>query len=146
MNQILVRIIVLCSFCFLLFSQSVNSQEKKPQSFTLTDGQFEARATYKFSDQDVPVVDFGGTVTVTVKGNELSIITPLGKQPVITKLTGNTFKGQLRENGVNIEFQGEIVENNHIEGVFFGNFGQKKVTGLWTMKVSKKKQEQEKGT
>jgi len=146
MNQTLIRIIVLCSFCFLLFSQSANSQVKKTQSFTLTNGQFEARATYKFSDQDVPIVDFGGTVTVTVKGNELSIITPISKQPIIAKLTGNTFKGQLQDNGVSIEFQGEIVENNHTEGVFFGNFGQKKVTGLWTMKISKKKQEQEKGT
>ena len=146
MNQTLIRIIVLCSFCFLLFSQSANSQVKKTQSFTLTSGQFEARATYKFSDQDVPIVDFGGTVTVTVKGNELSIVTPISKQPVIAKLTGNTFKGQLQDNGVSIEFQGEIVENNHTEGVFFGNFGQKKVTGLWTMKISKKKQEQVKGT
>jgi hypothetical protein len=146
MNQTLIRIIVLCSFCLLLFSQNAISQQKKTQSFSLTNGQFEARSTYKFSDQDKPIVDFGGTVTVTVKGNELSIVTPISKQPIITKLTGNTFKGRLQDNGVSIEFQGEIVENNHTEGVFFGNFGQKKVTGLWTMKISKKKQEQEKGT
>jgi hypothetical protein len=146
MNQTLIRIIVLCGFCFLLFSQNAISQEKKSQSLTLTNGQFEAQATYKFSDQGVPISDLGGTVTVTVKGNKLSIIIPISKQPITAKLTGNTFKGRFLGNGVSVEFQGEIVENNHTEGVFFGNFGQKKVIGLWTMKVSKKKQEQEKGT
>ncbi|MGI8555666.1 MAG: hypothetical protein ACR2LT_04855 [Pyrinomonadaceae bacterium] len=146
MNIKLVRMIFLCSFCFFLFSQNSYSQLKKSQLFALADGQFEMRATYKFSDQDEPIVNFGGTVAVSVKGKELSIVVPVFNQPIFMKLTGNTFKGQLQSDGAIVEFQGEIVENNHTEGVFFGSFGQRKVTGLWTLKISKKKQDQENGT
>lgn len=146
MDKTLLRITILCGFCLLVFSQNVDSQVNKSQPFTLTNGQFEARATYKYSDQDVPIVDFGGPVTVAVKGAELSIIIPILKQRIVAKLVGNTFKGQLQANGASVEFRGEIVENNHTEGVFFGTFGQKKVTGFWTMKASKTQQERETGS
>ena len=53
---------------------------------------------------------------------------------------GNTFRGQLLDSGVRVEFSGEIVENNHIEGIFSGGFGERKVNGLWTMKLSRKEQ------
>ena len=145
-NQTLLRTLIFCAFCFLLFTSGVNAQEKKSQAFTLTDGQFEMRATYKFSDQDAPVVDLGGTGTVTLKNKELSIVVPVFKQPIVMKLTDGFFKGKLQSDGVSIEFQCEIVENNHAEGVFFGSFGQRKVTGLWTMKLSKKQSNEIKGT
>jgi hypothetical protein len=145
-NQALFRIITFCGFCFLLFSLSANAQEKKSQAFTLSDGQFEMRATYKFSDQNAPVVDLGGTGTVKIKGKELSIVVPVINQPIVMKLTDGIFKGKLQSEGANIEFQCEIVENNHTEGVFFGSFGQRKVMGIWTMKLTKKQSNQEKGT
>lgn len=145
-NQTLFRIAIFCGFCFLLFSISANAQEKKLTAFTLADGQFEMRATYKFSDQDAPIVDFGGTGTVKLKDKELSIFVPVFKKPIVVKLTRNNFRGKMESDGVSIEFQGEIVENNHTEGVFFGSFGQRKITGLWTMKISKKQSNEVKGT
>ncbi len=113
------------------------AQNKGSQAFTLANGQYSMKATYKFSDQEDPVVNAGGTVTVSVKNDEIAIAIPFRPTPIVAKLSGNTFRGQLEDSGVRVEFSGEVVENNHIEGVFSGGFGDRKVNGLWTMKLSK---------
>jgi hypothetical protein len=96
------------------------------------------KATYKFSDQEAPVVDAGGGVSVSVKADEMSITIPLRAAPIVAKLSGNKFKGELQEAGISLEFSGEIVGDNHVEGVFTGSLGARRVNGLWTMKPSKK--------
>lgn len=131
---------LLIAFSCLLVCAGANAQDKSSQAFTLANGQYLMKATYKFSDREAPVVDAGGTVTVSVKGNEMSIAIPLRSAPIVATLSGNKFRGQLQEAGVSVEFSGEIVENNHIEGVFTGSLGTRKVNGLWTMKLSKKDQ------
>ena len=140
-NRTLCRLVVLIGLCFLMSCLITTAQVQNSRVFALTDGQHEMRATYKFSDQEDPVVNVGGVVTVTIKGDELSIVVPISPTPIVAKITGNSFKGHLQSGGVSIEFLGEIVEDNHVEGVFLGSFGARKVNGLWTMKVSKKKQE-----
>ena len=131
---------LLIAFSYLLVCVGVGAQNKNSQAFTLVNGQYLMNATYKFSDQEAPIVDAGGTGSVSVKGNEISITTPLRPAPIVATLSGNKFRGRLQEAGISIEFSGEIVENNHIEGVFTGSFGRRKVNGLWTMKLSKKDQ------
>ena len=128
------------AFGFLLLFVSMNAQNKGSQAFTLANGQYSMKATYKFSDQEDPVVNAGGMVLVSVKDDEIAIAIPFRPTPIVAKLSGNTFRGQLQDSGVRVEFSAEIVENNHIEGIFSGGFGERKVNGLWTMKLSKKEQ------
>lgn len=141
MKRTLFRFAALTGCCFLIAGLSISAQERNRQAFEFVGGQYEMRATYKFSDQEDPVVNAGGSVTVTIKDDEISISVPLSPVPIIARITGDSFKGQLQNDGASVEFQGEIVENNHVEGVFIGNFGKRKVNGLWTMKLAKKKQD-----
>ena len=134
----LISITLQIAFGALLVCVSMNAQNKGSLSFTLANGQYSMKATYKFSDQEDPVVNAGGTVSVSVKDGEIAITIPLRPAPIVAKLSGNTFRGQLQDSGVRVEFSGEIVENNHIEGIFSGGLGERKVNGLWTMKFSKK--------
>lgn len=133
MNRNLFRIAVLLGFCFATASLDPSAQATTTQQPKLTDGRYEMRATYKFSDQKITVKDAGGDVRVSVKADELQIVLPFSQTPIIARLDGNKFKGRLENAGVSIEFQGEIVEDNHAEGVFIGRFGKRAVNGLWTM-------------
>lgn len=133
MNRNLFRIAVLLGFCFTTAYLNLSAQGTTAQQPKLADGRYEMRATYKFSDQKTTVNDVGGGVRVSVKGDELQIVLPISPTPVIARLSGNKFKGQLENAGVSIEFQGEIVENNHVEGVFTGRFAKRLVNGLWTL-------------
>lgn len=128
------------AFGSLLVCASMHAQKKSSPAFTLASGQYLMKATYKFSDQEDPVVNAGGMVSVSVKADEIAIAVPFRPTPIVAKLSGNTFRGQLQDSGVRVEFSGEIVENNHIEGIFSGGFGERKVNGLWTMKLSRKEQ------
>ena len=139
------RTAVFGALFLLVFSPAVYAQGKIP-TLTVTDGQFQMRATYKFSDQEAPIVDFGGNVKVAVKNKEISIVVPIFNSPIVMKLKDGIFKGKLQNEGANIEFQCEIVGNDHTEGVFFGSLGQRKVTGIWTMKTPKKQANENKGT
>ena len=130
----------------LLLCVGMNAQNKAPLVFTLASGQYSMKATYKVSDQEDPVVNAGGTVSLSVKDDEIAITIPLRPKPIVAKLSGNTFRGQLQDIGVRVEFSGEIVENNHIEGTFSGGFGERRVNGLWTMKFSKKQQDKSGGS
>jgi hypothetical protein len=122
----------------LLACAFAHGQNGGAQSFAVADGQYTMKATYKFSDEETPVVDAGGTVSVSVKGGELAIAIPLRRAPIVARLTGNKLKGELQEAGASVEFSGEIVENDHVEGVFTGSLGARRVNGLWSMKLSKK--------
>ena len=111
--------------------------QTKTTDLSLTEGDFEMRATYKFSDQNEPTVNFGGNVSIKVKGKQLSIKVPIFEQPIKMKLSDGVYKGTFSNAGAVIEFRCEIVAMDHTEGVFSGSFGPKKVTGIWTMKRSK---------
>ena len=126
------------AFGSLLVCVAMNAQDKGSQAFTLVNGQYSMKATHKFSDQEDPVVNAGGTVSVSVKDGELAITIPFRPGPIVAKLSGNTFRAQLHDGGVRVEFSGERVENNHIEGTLSGGLGERKVNGLWTLKLSRK--------
>ena len=141
MVRTLLSLTLLMAICPILFCVGMYAQNKGTQAFTLANGQYSMKATYKFSDQDDPVVNAGGTVSVSVKDDVIAITIPLRPKPIMAKLSGNTFRGQLQDSGVRVEFSGEVVENNHIEGTFSGGFGERRVNGLWTMKLAKKQQD-----
>ena len=121
-----------------------NVERKDSEAFSLQDGQYAMEATFKFSDADKPVVGVGGDVSVTIKGSDIAIKAPVFTAPIVAKLSGNKFKGRLKTNGADVEFQGEIVEKDHVEGVFTGSMGKRKVNRIWTMKLSKKDNSKEK--
>lgn len=134
----LVSLTLQIAFGSLLVCVGMNAQNKGSEVFTLANGQYSMKATYKFSDQEDPVVNAGGIVLVSVKDGEIAITIPFRPTPIVAKLSGNTFRAQLQDSGVRVEFSGEIVENNHIEGTFSGGLGERKVNGLWTLKFSRK--------
>ena len=121
----------------LFVSASVTAAQKNSETGALTGGSFEMKATYKFSDQDQPIVNFGGTVAVQVKGKEISVKVPIFDQPIAMKLSNGVYTGVLNDAGANIQFRCEIAGKDHTEGIFFGTLGQRKVTGIWTMKRAK---------
>jgi hypothetical protein len=121
-------------FIALIFTSAAFGQAARQSAFTIGDGEYQMVATYKFSDQANPIVNMGGTVTVKLKGKKLSIAVPVFPAPIEMKLAGNRLTGNLRNPAASITFQAEIVENDHAEGVFFGTFGPKAVTGIWTMR------------
>lgn len=131
-------ITVLIVFGLLAGCSIALSQGKSPVD--LAEGRYILKATFKFSDQAKPIVDAGGTVTLTKKGDQLTIIIPVSRNPVRAKVIGAKITAQLEDAGIKVEFQGEIVEHNHIEGVFHGTFDNRKVFGIWTMELEGKKE------
>lgn len=124
----------------LIFLNILNPRSFANTSYefaSLQEGQYSMEATFKFSDAEKPVVGVGGDVTVTIKGSEIAIKTPIFATPIVAKVSGNKIRGELKANGAIVEFRGEIVEKDHVEGVFTGSMGRRKVVGIWTMKLSK---------
>ena len=98
LSSLTLRILVGC--CLVV--AATNARVSNSPIFTLADGDYAMKATYKLSDQEEPVVNAGGTVAVLVKDEEISIRVPIRPAPIVAKLSGNNFKGQLLDAGVRV--------------------------------------------
>jgi hypothetical protein len=142
------RLVLFAVFCLMTLALAAHAQTKKPPTSALADGQYTIRATYKLADQPKPIVDFGGSADITFKNDIITMNIPIFPKPVVLKLSNGIFKGRMENNVASVEFQCEIVEANHTEGVFTGTLGSKKVVGIWTMELvnTKEKAPETKGT
>lgn len=137
MSQKLSCLVILTLLATAGVSGHASEQKPNSQAFSIRSGEYTMEATFKFSDADKPITGVGGAVTVTIKGAKVEIKVPVFASSIEAKLAGNSFKGKLRTGDADVEFQGEIVENDHVEGFFSGSMGKRKVYGIWTMKLSK---------
>lgn len=107
--------------------------EEKPW---LQTGKYVLKATFKLSDSEQPMVNLGGEVSVNVTGTEMKIKVPVIAEPINVKINGKSLKGKLEREGARVEFEGDIIEKDHVEGIFRGEMGPKRVYGIWSMRLS----------
>jgi hypothetical protein len=129
---------ILCISNLGVFNQL---QKEKP---LLQTGTYMLKATFKLSDSEQPLVNLGGESVVIIEGTKMTIKVPVIAEPITVKIKGESLKGKLERDGANIEFEGDIIEKDHVEGIFRGELGKKRVYGIWSLKPSTTKDNSQK--